>query len=483
MKKNIRLIVVLLVIVLISTAIMSCTPKAPAVQDVPASEEKTENPPSGAKPLTGEASGFGDQFKEYYDEVIGLSGEAAFDYFMTLKDKGLTDREILKFFIHLPLADVDSDAKSLYVSDALDTYTVNYPYGATVDNYVWVPGTGTEFTGPLTKVLQKLPYTDYMALPAGKVGDPNKTYKVGVLTSGVRHPWGAAVSDAMLWQMNQFENIEVNYQEHLADDAKLSSIMDTFIAQKMDAIYLFPRGEAASGPAVRRALDAGIPVVAVDTLTGATNITVQVAGNFPSNGAQNAMYLIDQLHQEGSFEANMIFLRKPLGATNDALRTGHFLKVLSYFPEIKILQSYFDKNNRTEAFDNAQAALMAYDDIDIFMNLGDHEALAAIEAINLAGRMNSREGGKKIIILSNNDSRELLSKITSNDLDCAAPSTPLMGDIGSRMVARILAGETVPQYVVNPDILLITQDGRSLFGMKTMLVEDWIEYAYGPAVD
>ena len=51
------------------------------------------------------------------------------------------------------------------------------------------------------------------------------------------------------------------------------------------------------------------------------------------------------------------------------------------------------------------------------------------------------------------------------------------------MVARILAGETVPQYVVNPDILLITQDGRSLFGMKTMLVEDWIEYAYGQAVD
>lgn len=482
MKNLSRLICILVLAVFILASVPACTSSQPPEPP----EDNTEGVvPSqdDTKPLTGEASGYSDEFADYYAEVKGLSGQDAFDYFMTLKDKGLTDREILKFFIHLPLADVDSDAKELYISDALDTYTVNYPYGPTVDNYVWVPGSGTVFTGPLTKVEQKLPYTDYVPYPAGTVGDPDKTYQVGVLTSGVRHPWGAAVSDAIVWQMSQFENININYQEHLADDAKLSSIMDTFIAQKMDAIYLFPRGEAASGPAVRRALEAGIPVVAVDTLTGAKNITCQVAGNFPANGAQNAMFLLDQLHREGSFKANMVFLRKPLGATNDALRTGHFLKVLSYFPEIKILQSYFDKNNRTEAFDNAQAALMAYDNIDIFMNLGDHEALAAIEAINLAGRMYSREGGKKIIILSSNDSRELLSKISTKELDCAAPSTPLMGDIGSRMVARILSGETVPQYVVNPDIIIITQDGRSLFGMDTMLVEEWIDYAYGPAVD
>ena len=435
------------------------------------------------KPLTGLDSGFGDQFKDMYAEVASLTGEDAYDYFMGLKDKGLTDKEILKFFIHLPLADAESDAKTLYLDDGLETYTINYPYGDTVDSWSWTPGSGMEFTGPLTKVDQKLPYTDYMPYPAGTVGDPEKTYTVGALTSGVRHPWGAAVSDAILWQMQQFTNVKINYQEHLADDAKLSSIMDTYIAQKVDAIYLFPRGEAASGPAVRRALDAGIPVVAVDTLTGATNITCQVAGNFPSNGAQNAMYLIDQLYKEGSFEANMIMLRKPLGATNDALRTGHFLKVLSYFPQIKILQSYYDKNNRTEAFDNAQAALLAYDNIDVFMNLGDHEALAAIEAIKLSDRMYSRKDGKKIIILSNNDSRELLSKIESGELDCAAPSTPLMGDVGSRMVARILSGETVPQYVVIPDIPIITQDGRTLFGMKTQMVEDWEDYAYGPEVN
>ena len=61
------------------------------------------------------------------------------------------------------------------------------------------------------------------------------------------------------------------------------------------------------------------------------------------------------------------------------------LKVLSYFPGIKILQSYHDTDSREEAFTNAEAALQAYPDIDIFFGTGDHEALAAWDATQLAG--------------------------------------------------------------------------------------------------
>ena len=56
-----------------------------------------------------------------------------------------------------------------------------------------------------------------------------------------------------------------------------------------------------------------------------------------------------------------------------------------------------------EAFQNAQNALQAYDNIDVFYGTGDHEALAALEAVKMADRMNSREGGKKILIVSIDD--------------------------------------------------------------------------------
>ena len=434
------------------------------------------------KPVTGLDSGFGEEFAELYAELEGKTGQDAYDFFDSLKSRGLNDHQILRFFIHLPLSHANEQAANIYEQDGLEAYSQFYPYGEAYNNYTWQPGSGTDIVAPFTGVNLRLPFTDYLPMEADTIGDPSTTYNVGVVSAGSVHPWSSTVADAFLWQLQQLSNVNINFQEHLGDDSKLSSIMDTFIAQNVDAILVHPRSEAGSGPAVRRALAADIPVIAVDTLTGSEDITVQVAGNFPANGVQNAMFLLDQLHNEGSLEANMIFLRKPLGATNDALRTGHFLKVISYFPEIKILQSYFDKNSKTEAFDNAQAALMAYPEIDVFLNLGDHEALAAYEAITMADRMYSREGGKKIIMLCHNDSREVMKMVGEGNFECTAPSTPLIGDIGARALAMVLAGQEVPQYLVLPNIPLITLDGRTLFGMQTQAVDDWKAYGYGPEV-
>jgi ribose transport system substrate-binding protein len=190
----------------------------------------------------------------------------------------------------------------------------------------------------------------------------------------------------MIWQGKQFSNVEVVFQEHLGDDSKFTSIMDTFIARRVDAIVLHPRSEAVSMPAVRRAMTAGIPLVTVDMLSGYPDVTAQIAGNFSANGAQNAMALVEKLHDEGSYDAKMVLIRQPLGGTNDAIRTGHFLKVLSYFPGIDILQSYFDNNNKVDAYNNIQAALQAYPDIDVIYNGGGVQTSATLDAVRLASR-------------------------------------------------------------------------------------------------
>jgi len=127
-------------------------------------------------------------------------------------------------------------------------------------------------------------------------------------------------------------------------------------------------------------------------------------------------------------------LRKPLGSTADAVRTGHFLKVLSYFPGIEILKSYHDTDNREEAFTNAQSALQAYPEIDIFFGTGDHEALAALEATKMANRMDSRKDGKKIMFLSIDDSKEAITQVKDGLFEVNTPYTPLISDIGMRVL-------------------------------------------------
>jgi ribose transport system substrate-binding protein len=419
-------------------------------------------------------------FAELYAGVSKLSGEDAYKFFSGLKDRGLGDDQILQFFIGLPLSDANKSIAKVYNDDGLATYAATYPSGEGIDGYVWHPGSGTQITGPFTKQDLKLPFTDYIPVPAGTVGDPNKKYVIGSLAGGSTSPWSGNLVDSLIWQGSQFSNVEVVFQEHLGDDSKFTSIMDTFIARRVDAIVLHPRSEAVSMPAVRRAMTAGIPVVTVDMLSGYPDVTAQIAGNFSANGAQNAMALVEKLHDEGGYDAKMILIRQPLGGTNDAIRTGYFLKVLSYFPGIEILQSYFDNNNKVDAYNNVQAALQAYPDIDVIYNGGGVQTSATLDAVRLADRMRSRKDGKQLIILTIDDLREALAAMKNGELQCNTPYTPMVGDIGMRVMVSILGGKEFPQNIVLPNIPCITPDGRKLFGMATQTVEEWEQYAYGP---
>jgi ribose transport system substrate-binding protein len=326
----------------------------------------------------------------------------------------------------------------------------------------------------------KLPFTDYVPLPDGPIGDPNKTYKIGVTFHGFDHPWLINWADAAKWEADRAPNVKATVVDAQYDNNKQASQFDNFISEGVDGILVWPMVEAPTGPPARRAMDAGIPVVSVDRLTGYDGVTSRVTGNFPANGAQVGMALIHKLADEGKLEANMVMLRKPLGSTADAVRTGHMLKVLSYFPGIHILKSYHDTDNREEAYSNAQAALQAYPDIDVFFGTGDHEALAAWDATKLAHRLHSRDGGKKVLFLSIDDSKEALTHVKKGDFVVNTPYTPFISDIGMRVLLDIVAGKKMPKDIITPNIPMVTPKQENIFGLKTQVVDDWWEYTFGP---
>ena len=417
---------------------------------------------------------------DLYKQVASLQGEDALKFFQGLKDKGLTDSEILDFFINLPISGANKQIAKLYKDEDFQMYSESYPKGETYNGYQWKLGSGTKITGSYSKNDLKLPFTDYLPLPQGPVGDPNKKYKIGVAFHGFSLPWLANWADTAKWEADKHPNVELVIQDGLFDDNKWASIMDTFIAQKVDGILVWPQVEAPTGPPVARAIEAGIPVVSVDRTTGDKDITARVTGNFPANGAQAGMYAIWKLAQEGNLNAQVVMLRKPLGSTADAVRTGHFLKVLSYFPGIQILQSYHDNDSRDVAFTNAQTALQAFPNIDIFFGTGDHEALAALDATKMANRMNSRKDGKKILFLSMDDSKEAVSQVVNGLFEVNTPYTPLIADVGMRVLLNIVTKTgKMPQDIITPNIPMITQKGDIIFGMQTQKPDQWYEYTFG----
>lgn len=475
MKKGIAL---LLSVLLVLIAVVGCS-ASNNTDETNKGQEQGNETNQGSVPAT-ESD---DVVAQLVAEASQLSGIDAYNFFNSLEDKGLTDDQIIQFFIDLPISQANQQVYDLYMNDALDIYAETAPQGIMYDDYTWKRGSGTDITGEFTGNDVKMAFTDYVPVEDGPIGDPNKTYKVGVVIIGMIDSWMANLYDSIAWEAARHENLELIWMDYGLDNDGCAQAIDTLIAQDVDAILLWPRSEAPTGPPAQRAIEAGIPVITVDRLCGYEDVTARVHGNFPANGAQAGMYLVWKLGQESGgqeIKGNIVLLRKAAGVTADTLRCGYFLKVISYFPDINILQSYYDNDDREQSLRNVQDALQAYDNIDAFFCEGLTQNPVAYEAIKSADRMNSRENGEKIILLTIDDTKETFAMLHNGDVEMNSPYPPLIGDIGLRVVEKILAGEEVPQDIALPNIPMVTLNGDKIFGLQTQAADEWDQYASGP---
>lgn len=418
-------------------------------------------------------------------EVEGLQDDDAYTFFEGLADRGMTSQEILAFFAQMPISPANEQINQIYEEEALGIYNDVYmtcdKYD-TYDGYVFDIDSmeAKTITGPITGWTVNLPMTDYISYDKTVVGDENETYNIGVIVGTSLSSWSANLCDAAVWQFDQIENLEYNYQEMGLEGATAyTAVIDAYLASDVDAIITNPTYPAATVDACEAAYEAGIPFFTVDSLCDSENVTCALQGAHDVEGIELALALIKQLHEEGSYAINMAMIRQYLGASSDCLRTGFFLKTLSYFSEINVLQSYHDTYSRTDALANCDAAFQTYDNIDvIYCGAGDETTVAYASA--KSNNRLTREDGSELIIVGCDDSKENLR--TMNDEGgylALSVYTPFMADAGARLVLKHLDGEAVPSSVLIPNVPMITQDGASLFGIETITADKWVDIAFG----
>lgn len=418
-------------------------------------------------------------------ELEGLQDEEAYAFFESLADRDMTSQEILAFFAQMPMSSANEQINQIFEEEALGIYNDVYmtcdKYD-TYDGYVFdidsmEPKT---ITGPITGWTVNLPMTDYIPYDKTTVGDESKTYNIGVIVGTSLSSWSANLCDACVWQFDQIENLEYNYQEMGLEGATAyTAVIDAYLASGVDAIITNPTYPAATVDACEAAYEAGIPFFTVDSLCDSENVTCALQGAHDVEGIELALALIKQLHDEGSFAVNMVMVRQYLGASSDCLRTGYFLKTLSYFSEINILQSYHDTYSRTDALANCDAAFQTYDNIDvIYCGAGD-ETTVAYESAKSNNRL-KRSDGSDLIIVGCDDSKENLRTMEAEGGYLAlSVYTPFMSDAAARLVLKHLDGEEIPANVLIPNVPMVTQDGESIFGIETMTADKWVDIAFG----
>jgi len=148
--------------------------------------------------------------------------------------------------------------------------------------------------------------------------------------------------------------VSLDIQSGNGDLSTEISLIQQFIAQKVDIILVTPSNAVGIVPVIKQANEAGIPVIAVnnrvDTETGAQIVTFVGADNF-TFGQQQGNLLVKAVGEE----AKIAYIIGKLGTSAQIDRKAGLLDALQAHPDIQIVEE------QTADWDNAKALAVVQD--------------------------------------------------------------------------------------------------------------------------
>lgn len=233
------------------------------------------------------------------------------------------------------------------------------------------------------------------------------------------------------------------------NDGKLVSQLQTLIAQRPDAIVQILGTLSVIDPWLKKARDAGIPVLTVDV--GSTNSINNTTSDNWGIGKDLALQLVSDIGGEG----NIIAFNGFYGVTPCAIRYDQLVNVVKYFPKVKIIQPELRDvipNTVQDAFTQITAILNKYPEkgsIKAIWSAWDIPQLGATQALAAAGRTEIRTYGV-------DGSPEVLQLVADPNSPAGADAAQQPAEIGRtaiRNVARLLAGQTLARETYVPALL------------------------------
>lgn len=174
----------------------------------------------------------------------------------------------------------------------------------------------------------------------------------------------------------------VSYDGNNDAAAQLGQV-ETMIADGVDAIILNPQDADACAACVDVAIEAGVPVIGVNTMVNHDGLTAYVGSQDVGAGEEIMQFMIDHM---GTEEFNIVVLEGPMGQSAQLQRWEGINNVLADYPEIEILAYDTANWSRSEAMTLMETWITTYGtDIDAVVAENDEMALGARQAIEAEG--------------------------------------------------------------------------------------------------
>ena len=219
-----------------------------------------------------------------------------------------------------------------------------------------------------------------------------ETMKIGITQNNVGvDSYQTTYEKAFIEAAEANENVEAVVLDAGGDVARQIAQIEDLIQQDVDAIIIWPTNGEAVIPAVRKASQAGIPVIVTNSNIAEQGFDFVASFSGPDNitqGARAAEIMCDRFKDQGiDGEAKIVQISGQPGYTTAIERAKGFEDRLpEVCPDVELVETQPGDWNREKSQQVMEAFLVKYDDIDGVYAGDDNMGVGALNAAKAAGR-------------------------------------------------------------------------------------------------
>jgi ribose transport system substrate-binding protein len=226
-------------------------------------------------------------------------------------------------------------------------------------------------------------------------------------------------------------------------------VLDAVIARAPDAILIAPTDTTQLIEPLRKAHDAGIPVITVDTFIDDGSYQDGAGdGDFPLSyvasdnvlgGRMAARALAEAIGGEGKVYVSNV---NPGISTTDQREEGFKLEMAENFPNVEVLETQFNENDANNAASQLQAVFARNPDLSGVFGANLFSALGAANGVQQAGKSG------EIRVIAFDAPTSIVDNIKSGLVDVAIAQHPAeIGYYGVVSAFAHLNGQSIPTAI------------------------------------
>ncbi|OZM72192.1 ABC transporter substrate-binding protein [Amycolatopsis antarctica] len=213
-------------------------------------------------------------------------------------------------------------------------------------------------------------------------GGPDGKYTIGMSQANVAEPYRERMDDDIRKAAEAVPQFEVTFADAAKDNSKQVQDVETFMTQQIDLLVISPNEATPLTAVVKKAYDAGIPVIVLDRKVDGDAYTTYIGADNVDIGKQAGEFVATKLLPNGG---NLLEIRGLAGSTPAKERSDGFKQGIEG-KNITVVGSGDGDWERDKGQQQADALLKAHPDVNVIYSHNDPMGEAAQIAAQNAGK-------------------------------------------------------------------------------------------------